>query len=174
MTELKMHLRKPENAVRRSSSPQSATIIPITMATSRDPNPLRPYYIPPTVEPLPAKTKSNSTGAAVKNRASSAKAASTSKPGYGSSAREMLSDLDYSEYLSDGSPSITEMIKTLMDQGLWKYTSVLFAQPFEVAKTVLQVQDAGAIEQKSREKATLPRHTSYRHDRYEVLRALTS
>ena len=31
-------------------------------------------------------------------------------------------------------------MKTLVDELLWKYTSVLMAQPFEVAKTILQVR----------------------------------
>lgn len=136
------------------------------MATSREgPNPLRPYYVPPTVGPPPVKSSANGTGSGSR---SSAKPRPSSKPVYGSSARDMLSDLDYSDYLSDASPSVTEMIKNLMDQGLWKYTSILFAQPFEVAKTVLQVQDAGAIEEKSKERTISSRHTSYRHDKYEV------
>lgn len=32
-----------------------------------------------------------------------------------------------------------EMVKKWMDQAVWNYTSVLLAQPFEVAKTILQV-----------------------------------
>lgn len=67
---------------------------------------------------------------------------STAKPSFGSSARDILSDLDYSDYLSDSSPSLVDMIKQLIDQALWKYTSILLAQPFEVAKTVVQVQIA--------------------------------
>jgi fusion and transport protein UGO1 len=52
----------------------------------------------------------------------------------------MLSDLDYSDYLSDASPSAADMMREWLDQALWKYMSVLLAQPFEVAKTVLQCQ----------------------------------
>ncbi|KAL8787376.1 MAG: hypothetical protein Q9213_002259 [Squamulea squamosa] len=48
--------------------------------------------------------------------------------------------MDYSEYLSDASPSSTATIKALAEQALWKYTSVFLAQPFDVAKTVLQVR----------------------------------
>jgi fusion and transport protein UGO1 len=51
----------------------------------------------------------------------------------------MFSDIDYSDYLSESSPSISEMIKNVLDQAVWKYTNVLLAQPFEVAKTILQV-----------------------------------
>ncbi|KAL8731998.1 MAG: hypothetical protein Q9181_004115, partial [Wetmoreana brouardii] len=48
--------------------------------------------------------------------------------------------MDYSEYLSDTSPSTTATIKALADQALWKYASVFLAQPFETAKTILQVR----------------------------------
>ncbi|KAL9598660.1 MAG: hypothetical protein Q9219_004329 [cf. Caloplaca sp. 3 TL-2023] len=48
--------------------------------------------------------------------------------------------MDYSEYLSDPSPSSTATIKTLTEQAVWKYSSVFLAQPFEVAKVVLQVR----------------------------------
>ncbi|KAL8866908.1 MAG: hypothetical protein Q9174_006005 [Haloplaca sp. 1 TL-2023] len=56
--------------------------------------------------------------------------------------------MDYSDYLSDTTPSTTASIKALADQALLKYSSVFLAQPFEVAKTVLQVRLASA-EQKS-------------------------
>ncbi|MCJ1259443.1 mitochondrial fusion and transport protein ugo1 [Lignoscripta atroalba] len=108
------------------------------------PNPLRPYYIPPSVGP-PLDTSQNISSA----HTIGSKHASASKPptSFGSSARDILSDLDYSEYLSDSSsPSPADVIKRLVDQALWKYTSVLLAQPFEVAKTVLQVQLASAVD----------------------------
>ena len=34
------------------------------------------------------------------------------------------------------------MAKKLVDQAIWNYTTVLLAQPLEVAKTVLQVYQA--------------------------------
>lgn len=105
------------------------------MSTPREGfNPLRPYYIPPSVGP-PSGSNTNTSSA-------HAHASSTSNPktSFGSSARDILSDLDYTEYLSDTSPSSAEVVKGLLDQALWRYTSVLLAQPFEVAKTVLQVQ----------------------------------
>lgn len=52
----------------------------------------------------------------------------------------MFSDLDYRDYVSDASPSTIQTIKDVIDELMWKYTSVLMAQPFEVAKTVLQVR----------------------------------
>jgi fusion and transport protein UGO1 len=94
------------------------------------PNPLRPYYIPPSIgspasrSHIPAAATSGPSGA---------------KTGFGSSARDILSDLDYSDYLGDSSPSISELIKDLLDKGFWKYCNVLMAQPLEVAKTILQV-----------------------------------
>ncbi|KAK3897330.1 mitochondrial fusion and transport protein ugo1, partial [Staphylotrichum tortipilum] len=93
-------------------------------------NPLRPYYIPATIgeppEPLPAPpgpralAQPNSTGR------------------YASKARDMFSDIDYKTY--EPSPSVVQTVKELLDELLWKYTSVLMAQPFEVAKTIMQVR----------------------------------
>ena len=92
-------------------------------------NPLRPYYIPPTIgdEPLPAPgPHAFSDGAA------------TGK--YTSKARDIFSDIDYKDYISEDSSSVVQTVKDLVDELLWKYTSVLMAQPFEVAKTILQVR----------------------------------
>lgn len=63
-------------------------------------------------------------------------------------------------------------MKALVEQALWKYTSVFLAQPFEVAKTVLQVQLAGQ-EQKSGSKFVSEdnvrrRPGNYRRHSYEV------
>lgn len=102
------------------------------------PNPLRPYYIPPSVG-LPADPITSTTSA---QSYSSKHVPATANSSFGSSARDILSDLDYSDYLSDSSPSLVDVIKRLIDQALWKYTSILLAQPFEVAKTVLQVHIA--------------------------------
>ena len=101
-------------------------------------NPLRPYYIPPRIGEqtgsLPrANPFSNSTTTSTTNAtASSAK--------YASKARDIFPDIDYSDHLDDLSPSTIESIKQFIDELLWKYTSVLMAQPFEVAKTILQVR----------------------------------
>ncbi|KAK0720095.1 mitochondrial carrier domain-containing protein [Lasiosphaeris hirsuta] len=94
-------------------------------------NPLRPYYIPPSIgespESLPtpgprAFTQSNATG------------------NYASKARGMFSDIDYKDYIADPSPSVIQTVRELLDELLWKYTSVMMAQPFEVAKTIMQVR----------------------------------
>jgi fusion and transport protein UGO1 len=52
--------------------------------------------------------------------------------------------MDYSDYLSSSSPSAKDVVRQLAEQAVWKYTSVFLAQPFEVAKTVLQVHVAGS------------------------------
>ncbi|MCJ1310700.1 mitochondrial fusion and transport protein ugo1 [Agyrium rufum] len=100
------------------------------MATQEGPNPLRPYYIPPSVG-LPPSGPPNSTSTASKVRPPSA---------FSSSARDIFSDIDYKDYISDSTPSAAEVLRNLADQALWKYTSILLAQPFDVAKTLLQVQ----------------------------------
>jgi fusion and transport protein UGO1 len=95
------------------------------------PNPLRPYYIPPSIG-IPPEAAAPSTHNISKPNGSAAS--------YASSARDIFSDIDYSDYLSDNSPSSVEQLKSLLDQALYKYTSILLAQPFEVAKTLLQVR----------------------------------
>ncbi|KAH7071561.1 Rrp15p-domain-containing protein [Paraphoma chrysanthemicola] len=82
------------------------------------------------------KPPQNQTAAAASNGSRSA------KPSLGSQARDILSDLDYDSYFPDTSPTVAGHAKRLLDQALWNYTSVLLAQPFEVAKTLLQVHEA--------------------------------
>lgn len=53
----------------------------------------------------------------------------------------MLGDIDYKAYLGDDAPSVTQSAREFVNDLVWKYTSVLMAQPFEVAKTILQAQD---------------------------------
>ncbi|KAL8938331.1 MAG: hypothetical protein Q9216_003954 [Gyalolechia sp. 2 TL-2023] len=103
------------------------------MSTSREgPNPLRPYYIPPSVGRPPNTSTTGNVGGR--------NGSQTTSSSFGSSARNILAEMDYSEYLSDSSPSSTATIKTIAEQAVWKYSSVFLAQPFEVAKTVLQVR----------------------------------
>ena len=129
---------------------------------SRDaPNPLRPYYIPPSIglppELPPQTSNASSSGMATSSSppysagvgagagtGTGARGSSLSRPSFGSQARDMLSDLDYDSYFpgSSSSPTVAEHAKKLLDQALWNYTSVLLAQPFEVAKTLLQIHEA--------------------------------
>ena len=46
--------------------------------------------------------------------------------------------------MPEASPGVADMAKRLVDQAIWNYTSVVMAQPFEVAKVVLQCHAAGA------------------------------
>jgi fusion and transport protein UGO1 len=105
------------------------------MSTSRDgPNPLRPYYKPPSIgipQDTPGTTSSGTHGLGPKNGSAAS---------YASSAREIFTDLDYTDYLSDSSPSSLDSIKRQIDDWFYKYMSILLAQPFDVAKTVLQVR----------------------------------
>lgn len=78
--------------------------------------------------------------------------------------------MDYSEYISESSPSPTAMMKGLVEQAIWKYTSVFLAQPFEVSKTILQVQVArqGQKQAARVEDDMRRRPGNYRRDSYEV------
>jgi mitochondrial fusion and transport protein UGO1 len=106
------------------------------------PNPLRPYYIPPTIGADP----------------SSNVAPNASKPGTQSSGFT-FPDIDYSDYIPEASPSLTGSIKSYIDQAFWKYTTVVLGQPFEVAKLILQTRVAQDDEENEK-----PRH---RHEHYE-------
>ncbi|KAK6375672.1 hypothetical protein LTS17_007494 [Exophiala oligosperma] len=88
------------------------------------PNPLRPYYVPPSIG---TELPSNSSTGAFK---------SSSTPTFS------FPDIDYSDYIPEGSPSITGSVKSVIDRAFWKYTNVLLAQPFEVAKLILQARVA--------------------------------
>lgn len=97
---------------------------------SRESNPLRPYYVPP-IGLSPTESVNASSAAHIASHASS-------RTIIGGSARDLLSDLDYSDYL-DASPSVSDWFRELLDRAVWKYSSALLAQPFDVAKTLLQI-----------------------------------
>lgn len=101
--------------------------------TRQTPNPLRPYYIPPSIGTDPV---ANTTAAA-------------SKP---SPSAFSFPDIDYSDYISDGAPSLPASIKSIADHAFWKYTNVVIAQPFEVAKLILQTRVAQDIEEDVRQR----------------------
>ena len=95
------------------------------MASREGINPLRPYYIPQTgLSPVQNATSEVST--------------TTSAQVFGSSARDLIPDLDYADYLN-ASPSISDWFRDAMNRALVRYIKVLTAQPFDVAKTILQV-----------------------------------
>ncbi|EFQ34933.1 hypothetical protein CGRA01v4_04138 [Colletotrichum graminicola] len=98
-------------------------------------NPLRPYYKPPTIgEPSDPTSASSAPNPFARH------AGNATSERYASKARDIFSDIDYKDYISEPSPSVVQTVKDLVDELLWKYASVLTAQPFEVAKTVLQVR----------------------------------
>lgn len=105
------------------------------MATSKgEPNPLRPYYKPPSIgipQDVPGTTSSGTHGLGTRNGSAAS---------YASSAREMFTDMDYGDYLSDSSPTAFDSVKRQIDDWFYRYMSILLAQPFDVAKTVLQVR----------------------------------
>lgn len=114
-------------------------------APREGPNPLRPYYVPPSVGPVQDLHNTTSTSTYIGSKHASTGTATNS---FGSSARNILADMDYSEFIPAASPSSSEIGKQLVEQAIWKYTSVFLAQPFEVAKTVLQVQLAPGGDQR--------------------------
>ena len=100
-------------------------------------NPLRPYYRPPSIgrpQDTPAATNSV---IGPKNGSAAY---------YASSARDIFSDVDYSDYFSEASPSTIESVQNMLNDCLYKYFSILLSQPFDVAKTVLQVRSQGPNE----------------------------
>ena len=135
------------------------------MSLPREPNPLRPYYVPPSVGQPPSSQPNAPATPTI-----SSKHAYPSAPSFGSSARNILADMDYTDYISDSSPAAAGVFKGLLEQALWKYMSVLLAQPFDVAKTVLQVHVASAKQRRTDEerytddggrKPGKTRHSSY-------------
>lgn len=107
-------------------------------------NPYRPYYIPPSIgEPSDGPVSGPGPNPF---RGGGSNATVAGAPKYASKAHALFSDIDYKEYISEPSPSAVQTIKDLLDESLWKYLSVLMAQPFEVSKTILQVkvQDGSA------------------------------
>lgn len=106
-------------------------------------NPLRPYYVPPTIGE-PSVEPSNIPGP----NAFSRPAANGSSAKYASKARDIFSDLDYKDYISEPSPGVVGNVKDVVSELVWKYTTVFLAQPFDVAKLLLQVRtqdDVGAL-----------------------------
>ncbi|KAF2483541.1 hypothetical protein BDY17DRAFT_297571 [Neohortaea acidophila] len=97
------------------------------LTASREPNPLRPYYIPPSIGPTSAT--------------SPPQAAHTPRPAptssLSSSARDYLPDIDIDLRSTTG--EAWTHTRALLDTLVWRYTSILLAQPFDVAKTVLQL-----------------------------------
>ncbi len=131
------------------------------MSYSRDePNPLRPYYKPPSIgihQDVPGTTSSGTHGLGPKNGSAAS---------YASSARDILSEMDYSEYLSDSSPSAFESVRRQVDDWFYRYMSVLLSQPFDVAKTILQVKSQDLDVGKLQPAEAMRRQQSYRDPKF--------
>lgn len=78
----------------------------------------------------------------------------------------MFSDIDYSEYLSDTSPSAFDSSRKQIDEWFYRYMSILLSQPFDVAKTVLQVKSQDVDGGKVQPIEAIRRHQSYGEGRY--------
>lgn len=130
----------------RETPPEHATAMSNHSSHRQGVNPLRPYYVPPTIGE-PAAEPSNIPGPNAFSRpANTGGGASSAK--YASKARDIFSDLDYKDYIADPSPSVVGSVKEVVNELMWKYTSVFMAQPFDAAKLLLQVRtqdDVGAL-----------------------------
>ncbi|KAI1340821.1 mitochondrial carrier domain-containing protein [Xylariaceae sp. FL0016] len=122
-------------------------------------NPLRPYYIPPTI---------GETSESILSRPNPLSHRNGTSDRYASKARDIFSDIEYKDRFDDLSPSTIYSIKQFIDELVWKYSSVLMAQPFEVAKTILQVRiqdDLGELMappvEPTRPNLSSPRHSIY-------------
>lgn len=124
-------------------------------STPEGPNPLRPYYVPPPIGLSDSHAASKVVSSAAAENITS----------FGTSARDILSDFDYSDYLGDSSPSVTESIKQLFENAARRYSRVLMSQPFEVAKTILQVYVAEDVAAEvAEERRKLERHRMEQHE----------
>ncbi len=133
------------------------------------PNPLRPYYVPPS--PRSPSFINGELPSPISYSSKNVSSSTSSSRSLGSSARNILADMDYTDYLSDASPSPREIGRSLVEHAIWKYTSIFLAQPFDVAKIVLQAQKGGTGQRRIKDTATDdPRKPSrnQRRDPYEV------
>ena len=122
--------------------------------SNEGPNPLRPYYRPPSIG-IPSEQNNGSGNISIGSKSNS-----------GSGARNILSGINYEEIASEASGlSRGISLKGLLDDAVWKYSSVFMAQPFEVAKMVLQVRLNETIDQ--REKNQVGASSSRVSSRYQ-------
>lgn len=112
------------------------------MAPREGINPLRPYYIPPS-------------GLSPASNAPAEVASPSSAQVFGSTARDLIPDLDYADYL-EASPSVADWVRDTLNRALVRYTKVLTAQPFDVAKTILQVYVVPDATEEQRDRISTP------------------
>ncbi|QIX02272.1 hypothetical protein AMS68_007789 [Peltaster fructicola] len=109
--------------------------LPIT--TSNEPNPLRPYYIPPSISSYASDGASRTPP-----QAPNLPHPSRSSPSLASKTSDLLPGLDI-DLRSSASEAWTNT-RALLDTLAWRYASTLMAQPFDVAKIILQVASQNA------------------------------
>lgn len=112
------------------------------MSTTTGPNPLRPYYIPPANDYLLDTLSTNASDTFNKVSSAASSAASSASPTslLSSTARDLLSDLDYSDYVDSDGFSLKDAVTSLATKAGTKYLLQGVSQPFEVAITNLQCQ----------------------------------
>ena len=119
--------------------------------SSEGPHPLRPYYRPPSIgNPPLGDINGTSFGP-------------NSRPSGGSGARNILSGISYEGVAGEARGWGGASLKSILDDAVWKYTSVFMAQPFEVAKTVLQVRLNEALLEAGKGSASASRASSARY-----------
>ncbi|KAK0925763.1 hypothetical protein LTR91_023620 [Friedmanniomyces endolithicus] len=125
------------------------------ISTSREPNPLRPYsayYREPTIGPPPSASPPPP---AHIGRPMAGSAASIS-----STARDLLPELDIDLKTSAG--EAWQNTRSLFDTLLYRYTSVLLAQPFDASKVVLQVSlPSSSVESTPQRRRADPRRQAH-------------
>ncbi|KAK9479858.1 mitochondrial carrier domain-containing protein [Lipomyces japonicus] len=103
------------------------------MDSDSHPNPLRPYYNPPELTFHSGIPDLRSSSLSSQGLASF----SNSNSSTGVRAESFLLDLDYADYLEF--PNVAEVIRGVTNSVIMRYSSTFVAQPFEVAKMVIQV-----------------------------------
>nr|POE72937.1 mitochondrial fusion and transport protein ugo1 [Quercus suber] len=130
------------------------------LSTSREPNPLRPYYIPPSIGPATGSTSvPSSHHATTRPHAPSASISNT--------ARDYIPEIDLS--LKSSAGEAWQSTRSLVDALVYRYMSVLLAQPFDVAKVILQVslplENGSSPAKSSRTSSRQSRYTASRSTR---------
>lgn len=110
---------------------------PFPSMASQEPNPLRPYYIPPSIGLPPNTTLPTQSTLHTSNR----QLPSVSPKSY-------LQDIDLGINADDLRASTSDAWRStrlVLDGLAWRYASLVLGQPFEVTKILLQVADAGQV-----------------------------
>lgn len=131
--------------------------------SSEGPNPLRPYYRPPSI------------GVSAEQANGNASSVGRGTTNAGSGARNILSGINYEEIAGEASGLGDGIrLKGLLDDAVWKYSSVFMAQPFEVAKMILQVRLNEGLDEKQKSRAPSLHHSRASSSRNQNVSAWTA